>query len=85
VITAHRLQDVVDAGLAPSTRWLQERLRRGDIPGIRVARHGRGGNRFEWRMTDGDVEALADALRNKPPVRQLTALTATSMRRKRAS
>jgi hypothetical protein len=84
MIRAHQLQAVVDAGLAPSVRWLQERLRRGDIPGRRVPRSTQNGCRFEWRMTDADVEALAESLRNQPQ-RQLTALTATSLRRKRAS
>jgi predicted GIY-YIG superfamily endonuclease len=83
-VEPHSLQDVVDAGLAPSERWLRERLHRGDIPGIKVARHGRGGNRYEWRMTDADVEALVDQMRNRPQ-RQLTALTATSLRKRRAS
>jgi hypothetical protein len=82
MIRAHQLSDVVDAGLAPSVRWLQERLRRGDIPGIRVPRPVNRGCRFEWRMTDADVEALVASLRNQP-VRQLTALTSTSLRRSR--
>lgn len=83
---AHPLQDIVDAGYAPSVRWLQERLRAGEIPGIRVARKGRGG-RAEWRMTDADIEAFIESRRNTPtaPSSRTLNLTPAAQRRLRSA
>jgi hypothetical protein len=58
VIRAHTLEEVVEAGWAPSVHFLTVRLRRGEIRGRKVG-HG-------WRMTDADVQALADSMVNAP-------------------
>jgi hypothetical protein len=60
---AHPLSDVVAAGYAPSVRWLVEHIRRGDVPGFRVGRKGRGGAHHEYRMTDDDIEAFIESRR----------------------
>jgi hypothetical protein len=52
----HDLEEIVDAGWAPSTRWLQDRLRCGTIRGRKVGRH--------WKLSDADVEALVESLGN---------------------
>lgn len=56
MIRAHKLQELVDAELAPSVLFLQRRLRRGEIPGRKSGR--------EWVMTDADIEAYLDSIGN---------------------
>lgn len=76
VIRGHSLQDVVDAGHAPSVRWLREAIRRGDAPGYRVARKG-GGGRCDYRMTDADIAAFIESRRVVPSVPSRTGLKLT--------
>jgi len=82
---AHTFADLVEAGWAPSVRYLEIRARRGDIKARKVGR--------VWRMTDGDVDAYIESLSNdyrepEPapiPVPASSAplrLTAASMRRR---
>lgn len=84
MIRGHTLQAVVDAGHAPSVRWLREAIARGEVPGYRIPRRGRGG-RGEYRMTDADVEEFIESRRitptaAKPAATQLN-LTSASARR----
>lgn len=79
MIRGHSLQDVVDAGLAPSVRWLQDGIRGKAIPAHKLGRH--------WVMTDADVEQMLEARASKPVPFQassspLLSLTATSQRRR---
>ena len=79
---AHDLQEIVDAGWAPSVRWLREGIRRGDIPGRRLPRRGRGG-RAGYAMTDEDIEQFVEGQRATPsiPTRGGINLTAAASRR----
>jgi len=77
----HRLEELVDAGLAPSVRFLQMRLRSGAIPGRKVGR--------VWVMTDADVEAYLESVKNDAPQRSNVVspsfgLSAASARRRSA-
>lgn len=80
MIRGHQLEAVVEAGLAPSVRWLQDGIRAGRIPAHKLGRH--------WVMTDTDIEALLDASAStgKPPEAVLPSsplsLTVTSQRRR---
>lgn len=47
---AYPLQDVVDAGYAPSVRWLAEGIKRRRIPGRMIGRYW-----SQWRMTEDDL------------------------------
>lgn len=80
MIRGHRLQDIVDAGLAPSVRWLQDQIRAKHIPAHKIGRH--------WVMTDEDVEAALERWASKPQESATAptalSLTATSMRRRTA-
>lgn len=76
MIRGHTLQEVVDAGHAPSVRWLREAIRAGRVPGYRVARRG-GGGRCDYRMTDADVEAFIESRRVVPAVPSRTGLNLT--------
>ena len=77
---AHTLQDVVDAGWAPSVHYLTVRLRRGEIRGRKVGRH--------WRMSDDDVRAYVESLANgaSAPVVEVArfGLSSASARRRSA-
>jgi hypothetical protein len=80
---AHPLDEVVEAGWAPSKEYLQVRLRRGEIRGKKVGR--------EWRMSDKDIEMYLESISNQPSeLRDLKSqspvvgLTAASMRRRSA-
>lgn len=73
---AYTLDEVVEAGWAPSEDFLRRRLARGEISGRRVGR--------EWRMTETDVEAYADSLRNTTSKPVLVGLSETSSRRRSA-
>lgn len=68
---AHKLQAIVDAGLAPSERFLQKRLRAGLIAGIKVGR--------EWRMTDQQIDEYVASLENKPRIRRETSMGGLSL------
>lgn len=80
---AHSLQEVVDAGWAPSVRWLREAIKRGDVPGRRLPRRGRGG-RASYAMTDEDIEQLIARRRVTPsaPTHGGINLTAAGARRR---
>lgn len=73
---AHTLQEVVDAGWAPSVMFLTLRLRRGEISGHKIGRH--------WRMSDADVQDYLESTRNRASVEEprRIGLTAASMRRR---
>lgn len=81
---AHQLQELVDAGLAPSVRWLKDQIRAGRIPARKRARC--------WVMTDADIEAClqmwankaAAAPRPEPDVAAVFSLTPTSRRKRTA-
>lgn len=84
MIRGHSLEAVVEAGLAPSVRWLQDQIRAGRIPAHKIGRH--------WVMTDDDLEiALASwesgALRKTPvpSTPRPLSLTVTSLRRQKAA
>jgi hypothetical protein len=59
----YSLQQVADAYLPNEwknpVRWLQERLRRGEITGYKLG--------HTWRMTDADVDAMLARHRNAAP------------------
>lgn len=78
----HSLQEVVDAGWAPSVRWLRDAIKNGDIPGRALPRRGRGG-RASYGMTDDDIEELIEGRRVVPAVstRRGLNLTAAASRR----
>lgn len=76
---AHKLQVLVAAGLAPSERFLQKRLRAGLIRGIKVGR--------EWRMTDEHIDEYVASMENqaRPRIHRETptgGLSVASMRRR---
>lgn len=76
---AHTLEEIVDAGWAPSVLYLQRRLRRGEITGKKVGR--------VWKMSDEDVAAYLDSLSNsksRPVAEQRFGLSSASMRRRSA-
>jgi hypothetical protein len=83
MIRGHRLEQIVDAGLAPSVRWLQDQIRAQRIPAHKIGRH--------WVMTDTDLEAALEVWASKPDHASALAapfplsLTATSQRRRVAS
>lgn len=80
MIGSHELEEVVAAGWAPSVRWLQARLRRGDIKGRKVGR--------TWKMSDRDVEALVEWLGNETVERvhvPRIGLSEASARRRRSA
>jgi hypothetical protein len=56
---AHELQELVDAGWAPSTHYLIVRLRRREIRGRKCGRR--------WVMSDSDVQAYIESLSNAGP------------------
>lgn len=80
MIRGHRLDEIVEAGLAPSVRWLQDQIRANKIPAHKIGRH--------WVMTDADLEAALEAWAAKPGPAMPTSgsfplsLTATSQRRR---
>lgn len=80
MIRGHRLQEIVDAGLAPSVRWLQDGIRAKRIPAHKIGRH--------WILTDSDIEEFLMSAASKPkqaePEPYPLSLTATSMRRRSA-
>ncbi|TDH48710.1 hypothetical protein E2F47_22705 [Mycobacterium eburneum] len=88
MIRIRELQEVVDAGIAPSERFLREGIRNGDIPGRRLPRKGRAG-RARYGMTDDDIAEYIDSLRiQKPepkPAQHDLALTSVSRKRFRRS
>ncbi len=47
MIRGHRLHVLVEAGLAPSVRWLEDQIRGRRIPARKIGRH--------WVMTDADA------------------------------
>lgn len=53
VIRGHRLEEIVEAGLAPSVRWLQDQIRAGHIPARKIGRH--------WVLTDDDLERALES------------------------
>lgn len=55
----HTLDELVDAGLAPSVRYLQMRLRAGRIPGRKIG--------HTWRMTDQDIDVYLESVKNHAP------------------
>lgn len=80
----HQLQDVVDAGWAPSVRWLREGIKSGDIPGRRLPRRGRGGS-AGYGMTDDDIEEFIEGRRVTPTVPTRTGLNLTAAAARRMS
>jgi len=52
---SYPLQDVVDAGYAPSLRWLATEIKAGRVPGRMIGRYHRN-----WRMTDDDLGRFLD-------------------------
>lgn len=68
VPASHPLQSIVDAGYAPSVRWLATAIKQGRVPGRMIGRYWR-----TWRMTDDDVQAFLAAAH--PPANS-TAATA---------
>lgn len=82
MIRGYTLQEVVDAGHAPSVRWLREAIRDGRAPGYRVARTG-GGGRCDYRMTERDIEEFIESRRIVPPVPSRTGLNLTPAAAKR--
>lgn len=81
MIRGHQLSAVVEAGLAPSVKWLQAQLRDKKIPGHKIGRH--------WVMTDTDIEAALEIWASEPqstaPAPTPLSLTATSLRRHKAA
>lgn len=73
MIRAHRLQDLVDANLAPSVLYLERRLRRGDIPGHKSGRN--------WVMTDADIEAYLEITGNRAVKQQAAPVMPGEVRR----
>jgi hypothetical protein len=47
-----------NSGLADPQRWVVRQLRSGRFPGLKIGRN--------WFMTDADIEAAQDTLRNDP-------------------
>jgi hypothetical protein len=80
VNAAHSLEEIVAAELAPSVRWMQDKLRRGEIRGRKIGRH--------WKLTDADLQAYLDATANThaAPRAEVThiGLSAASARRRSA-
>jgi hypothetical protein len=81
MIRGHRLEEIVDAGLAPSVRWLQDQIRAKKIPAHKPGRH--------HILTDADLEAALEIWACKtdspaPATAPLLSLTATSQRRRTA-
>lgn len=80
VTRGHRLQAVVEAGLAPSVRWLEDQIRARRIPARKIGRH--------WVMTDADIDAALEVWSNKREPEQTSetggflSLTPTSQRRR---
>ncbi|WP_241471661.1 hypothetical protein [Mycolicibacterium neoaurum] len=60
----YTLQEVVDAGYAPSVRWLASGIKAGSIPGRMIGRYWKN-----WLMTDEDFEQYLEARKPKvePP------------------
>lgn len=58
MIRGHSLQEIVDAGIAPSVRWLQDQIRAKKIPAHKIGRH--------WVLTDSDIEQALDMWASKP-------------------
>ncbi|MGY4711768.1 helix-turn-helix domain-containing protein [Mycolicibacterium sp. CBM1] len=56
IIATYSLDEVVAAINAPSVRWLQEQIRAGRVPARKFGR--------QWRMTNADVDAMLESLRN---------------------
>lgn len=83
MIRGHKLQELVDAGLAPSVKWLQHQIRAGKITARKIGRH--------WVMTDADIDEALEKWRNRPlppspkvaGTVALFSLTPTSLRRHR--
>jgi hypothetical protein len=73
----HHLQDIVDAGLAPSVRWLQDQIRARRFPAHKQGRH--------WVMTDDDIERMLEMTASVPQPPETDpgplSLTVTSRRR----
>lgn len=72
----YSLQEVVDAGWAPSVRWLREAIKRGGVSGRRLPRRGRGG-RATYGMTDEDINDLIEGRRVTVTKRTVTGLNLT--------
>lgn len=53
---------VLPSEMKNGTRWLAERLNRGDLSGYHVGR--------AWRMTHRDIEDLIDRYKNRPASRK---------------
>lgn len=74
----YQLEEIVDAGLAPSVRWLQKEIRAGRIPAMKAGRH--------WVMTDEHIEQMVHAFSNQSSnvreIRPAGGLSAASMRRR---
>lgn len=85
MIRGHRLEEVVEAGLAPSVRWLQDQIRAGKIRAHKPGRH--------WILTDDDLELALASWESgpvqshvvTPPAPHPLSLTSTSLRRQRAA
>lgn len=57
-LQSYSLQHLVDAGLAPSVRWLATGIKDGRIPGRMIGRYWKS-----WRMTDEDLADYLEAAR----------------------
>lgn len=75
---AHPLAEIVEAGLAPSERFLQVRLRDGRIRGMKVG--------HQWRMTDEHIAEYIASHENhtlpRIPRHEPGGLSLASMRRR---
>lgn len=70
---AHSLEELVEAGWAPSVRFLQKKLRNKQIQGKKVGR--------QWLMSDADVDAYLDSVSNEVAEPEEPTIGATSLRR----
>lgn len=77
----HLLSELVEAGLAPSERYLMNRLRDGRIKGMKVG--------HQWRMTDAHIADYIAAVENHTVPRiaaePTTGLSSASRRLRRVS
>lgn len=66
ITASHALQDIVDAGYAPSLRWLAAEIKAGRVPGRMIGRYWRN-----WRMTEEDLRQFLENARTTPaPVKE---------------
>jgi hypothetical protein len=84
VTRGHRLQAIVDAGLAPSVRWLKDQIRAGKIPAHKAGR--------SWILTDDDLDEALKVWasprytgQSEPAATSPLSLTSTSLRQRAAS